>query len=128
MDDHHGNINLQPTSCRRLEFESTDESIDPSIMILDEQEERQKALCDDISVDHETKVLVHDNIPPEFIPEVGMEFPSEKEAFEFYNKYAKEIGFSVRKSSGHRDKVNGSWLDRTFCCSCEGGRQKDKKM
>jgi hypothetical protein len=32
------------------------------------------------------------------VPEVGMSFESEKEAYEMYNTYAGKVGFSIRKS------------------------------
>ena len=32
------------------------------------------------------------------VPEVDIEFDSEDKAYEFYNKYAGIVGFSVRKS------------------------------
>ncbi|KAM0860866.1 hypothetical protein ACQ4PT_046270 [Festuca glaucescens] len=35
------------------------------------------------------------------VPEVDMEFDSEEKSYEFYNKYAGHIGFSVRKSTSH---------------------------
>ena len=43
---------------------------------------------------------IHANIPPEFIPKVGMEFEMENEAYAFYNSYAYKVGFSVRISKG----------------------------
>ncbi|CAD6217125.1 unnamed protein product [Miscanthus lutarioriparius] len=40
------------------------------------------------------------------VPEVGMEFVSEEKAYEFYNKYAGHVGFSVRKSTSHKSSEN----------------------
>lgn len=31
------------------------------------------------------------------VPQVGMKFADEKEVFEFYKKYAYQVGFPVRK-------------------------------
>ncbi|KAH7683678.1 zinc finger SWIM domain-containing protein 3 [Dioscorea alata] len=59
------------------------------------------------------------------VPEVNMEFESEDKAYEFYNKYAGHIGFSVRKSSADKSSENVI-RSRTFVCSREGFR-KDKK-
>ncbi|PON44126.1 FHY3/FAR1 family [Trema orientale] len=36
------------------------------------------------------------------VPQVGMRFSSEEEAYNFYKTYAKEIGFTVRKGKGFK--------------------------
>jgi hypothetical protein len=40
-------------------------------------------------------------------PEVGMTFQSKKDAYEMYNVYAEQVGFSIRKSNTkrHADKI-----------------------
>ncbi|KAL6316203.1 hypothetical protein AAG906_017750 [Vitis piasezkii] len=53
------------------------------------------------------------------IPRRGMAFSSELEAEEFCKKYAKRIGFTVRKGKVQR-KANGTLKGRCFLCSCEG--------
>ncbi|KAK4397239.1 protein FAR1-RELATED SEQUENCE 5 [Sesamum angolense] len=55
-----------------------------------------------------------------------MEFDSEEEAYNFYNEYAKVIGFGIRKHSMHKD-ASGRFIDRIFCCACQGRRAKDKR-
>uniref|UniRef100_F6HN47 FAR1 domain-containing protein n=1 Tax=Vitis vinifera TaxID=29760 RepID=F6HN47_VITVI len=57
------------------------------------------------------------------IPRRGMAFSSELEAEEFCKKYAKRIGFTVRKGKVQR-KANGTLKGRCFLCSCEGFRTK----
>ncbi|KAJ8465307.1 hypothetical protein OPV22_027859 [Ensete ventricosum] len=59
------------------------------------------------------------------VPEIDMEFESEEKAYEFYNKYAGHVGFSVRKSSSGKSSENVT-RSRTFVCSRQGFR-KDKK-
>ncbi|WOL12455.1 protein FAR1-RELATED SEQUENCE 5-like isoform X1 [Canna indica] len=59
------------------------------------------------------------------VPETDMEFESEDRAYEFYNKYAGQVGFSVRKSSSGKSSENVT-RSRTFVCSRQGFR-KDKK-
>ncbi|XP_008782870.1 protein FAR1-RELATED SEQUENCE 5-like isoform X2 [Phoenix dactylifera] len=59
------------------------------------------------------------------VPEIDMEFESEEKAYEFYNRYAGHVGFSVRKSSSDKSSENIT-RSRTFVCSREGFR-KDKK-
>ncbi|CAL5071788.1 unnamed protein product [Urochloa decumbens] len=55
-----------------------------------------------------------------------MEFESEEKAYEFYNKYAGHIGFSVRKSTSHKSSSGNITKVRTFVCSREG-YNRDKK-
>jgi zinc finger SWIM domain-containing protein 3 len=54
------------------------------------------------------------------IPKVGMRFISEQEAYEFYNAYAWEIGFSVRKTGFHYLGDSLTIKTRTFCCFRQG--------
>ena len=63
------------------------------------------------------------------IPKLGIEFETEQDAYDFYNSYARVVGFSIRRSKGHKGDKDGSrkWLDRVFCCSCEGIRENDKR-
>ncbi|KAL0922288.1 hypothetical protein M5K25_006261 [Dendrobium thyrsiflorum] len=65
--------------------------------------------------------------PDEWIPKVDMEFETEQEAYDFYNRYAFEMGFSIRRSSRHLLRKGGEVKDRTFCCSREGIRGKDRR-
>ncbi|XP_072977790.1 protein FAR1-RELATED SEQUENCE 5-like [Typha angustifolia] len=59
------------------------------------------------------------------VPELDMEFENEDKAYEFYNRYAGMVGFSVRK--GWLDKSPDNVIrSRTLVCSREGFR-KDKK-
>jgi hypothetical protein len=54
------------------------------------------------------------------VPKLGMAFVSEEEAYFFYNKYAETIGFSIRRSSGHKMKNSSTMQQRTFTCSRQG--------
>ncbi|KAJ7975671.1 Protein FAR1-RELATED SEQUENCE 5 [Quillaja saponaria] len=58
---------------------------------------------------------------------IGAEFESDEHAYRFYNKYARLIGFSVRKDWVNRSKVHGQVVSRKFTCSKEGHRRKDKR-
>ncbi|KAG8646861.1 homeobox protein engrailed-like SMOX-2 [Manihot esculenta] len=57
------------------------------------------------------------------VPELGTAFSSEGEAYEFYSRYAKGIGFIVRKGKVRRSS-NGDIRERFFFCSREGFRSK----
>ncbi|XP_015579506.2 protein FAR1-RELATED SEQUENCE 7 [Ricinus communis] len=61
------------------------------------------------------------------VPKLGMGFESEDHAYEFYNAYAGQVGFSVRKDYVNRSKIDGAVASRRFTCFREGFRQKDKR-
>lgn len=61
------------------------------------------------------------------VPKLGMGFDSEEHAYEFYNTYAAQVGFSVRKDYVNRSKVDGAVASRRFTCFREGFRQKEKR-
>ncbi|WVZ77430.1 hypothetical protein U9M48_025295 [Paspalum notatum var. saurae] len=54
------------------------------------------------------------------VPEVGMSFESEDEAYEMYNTYASKVGFSVRKSYQKRRPKVYTISQKYFVCSHEG--------
>ncbi|XP_038975003.1 protein FAR1-RELATED SEQUENCE 5-like [Phoenix dactylifera] len=82
-----------------------------------------------ISVDSNDEI--HANVAEEVIPKLGIEFETEQEAYDFYNNYARAVGFSIRRSKGQYEKGNQDdlrkWLDRVFYCSCQGLRGNDKR-
>lgn len=59
-------------------------------------------------------------------PTTDLEFVSEDDARNFYNSYAKQMGFSIRVNSYYRSKKDNSIISREFCCSKEGFR-RDKR-
>ncbi|KAK4597711.1 hypothetical protein RGQ29_015290 [Quercus rubra] len=54
---------------------------------------------------------------------------TEQDAYDFYNSYVSVVGFSIRRSKGHKGDKDGSckWLDRVFCCSCKRIQGNDKR-
>ncbi|XP_062088964.1 protein FAR1-RELATED SEQUENCE 12-like [Humulus lupulus] len=95
---------------------------------MEEQPNNQSNKDQEVTIDGATKIKqIHSNIPDEEIPKVSMEFETEEQAYNFYNVYAYKVGFSIRRSKGHKDNKDGKVKDRTFCCSCEGFRKKDKR-
>ena len=53
------------------------------------------------------------------VPEVGMAFQSAKKAFDMYNTYAGQVGFSVRK--GHSKlRGDGTLRQKYFVCNNQG--------
>ncbi|KAM3390637.1 hypothetical protein ACQJBY_012317 [Aegilops geniculata] len=60
----------------------------------------------------------------EYVNIVSRMFDSEDEGFEFYNKYALEKGFSVRKGYVEWDEANEKIILRKLVCSREGCRDR----
>ena len=47
-------------------------------------------------------------------PRIGQTFETWKDAYDFYNIYAKEVGFSIRKDVSHKKKNTGVWTWKKF--------------
>ncbi|WOL04083.1 protein FAR1-RELATED SEQUENCE 12-like [Canna indica] len=62
-----------------------------------------------------------------WVPKVDMEFKTDDEAYQFYNNYAKVVGFSVRKAWINR-RASGVVISRTYVCHKEGyqGNRRDE--
>ncbi|KAG8367165.1 hypothetical protein BUALT_Bualt16G0044200 [Buddleja alternifolia] len=77
------------TVCRKLDFH------------FDEAEKGKKELLDNGSGE---KLITEcqSTLLQEKNPKIGMEFDSEKTAYNFYNEYAKLAGFGIRKRNVHR--------------------------
>ena len=62
------------------------------------------------------------------VPEVGMAFESEDQAYDMYNNYAGKIGFSIRKSTTKR-RSDRTLYQKYIVCSAEGhGEESSKGM
>ncbi|KAK9096064.1 hypothetical protein Sjap_021561 [Stephania japonica] len=60
-------------------------------------------------------------------PYTGLSFRSEEAAYEFYNAYAKEKGFSIRKSHIQRSRVDRSVISREYVCANQGFRSTNDR-
>ncbi|XP_043705491.1 protein FAR1-RELATED SEQUENCE 12-like [Telopea speciosissima] len=60
-------------------------------------------------------------------PTIGMVFPTDDEAYQHYNSYAKERGFSVRKYRVDWSKLDKHVVARYYVCSNQGEKIKDKR-
>ncbi|XP_022869242.1 protein FAR1-RELATED SEQUENCE 5-like [Olea europaea var. sylvestris] len=69
-------------------------------------------------------ILENDNVGGDVtvMPEVGMKFNDQEELFEFYKKYAYEVGFPVRRRNSRKGE-NGVVTYITLTCSREGQRR-----
>ncbi|XP_042374985.1 protein FAR1-RELATED SEQUENCE 5-like [Zingiber officinale] len=106
---------VESTSCHRLSFDVNKDCQDDEFDVINEDMDSTMLL---MSSDQ--------SITEKLIQKMGMEFKTEEEACEFYLKYAKQVGFGVRRSKSHNDK-SGKLVDRIFCCSAQGKRGKDKR-
>ncbi|XP_010930749.1 protein FAR1-RELATED SEQUENCE 5 isoform X1 [Elaeis guineensis] len=70
---------------------------------------------------------VEDAADKSWAPKVDMEFENDEKAYQFYNDYAKRIGFDVRKAWVNR-RSSGVIISRTYVCYKEGyyGNKKDE--
>ena len=53
-------------------------------------------------------------------PVVGMEFDTYDDAYNYYNSYAKEIGFAIRVKSSWTKRNSKEKRGAVLCCNCEG--------
>ncbi|KAI3984055.1 hypothetical protein MKX01_035182 [Papaver californicum] len=85
---------------------------------------------EEVDIAAETSGREDDNVPLPKLgsePFVGLRFSSEDEAYEFYNAYAKEKGFSIRKSHIQRSRVDRSVISREYVCANQGFRSMNDR-
>ncbi|XP_030924635.1 protein FAR1-RELATED SEQUENCE 5-like [Quercus lobata] len=60
-------------------------------------------------------------------PRVGMKFDTLEDAWEFWLKYGRQVGFDVRKHYINKSKNDGKGTSRGFVCAKQGIRGKEKE-
>ncbi|XP_059310718.1 protein FAR1-RELATED SEQUENCE 5-like [Lycium ferocissimum] len=63
----------------------------------------------------------------DYEPKLGLEFDSDENALNFYNEYARRVGFSVRREYVNTNKKLGYVTSRKITCYKEGFRRNDKQ-
>ena len=64
---------------------------------------------------------------PRWMPQIGMQFNSTKEAWNFWTCYGGHIGFVVRINYENKSKLDGAVTSARYVCSNEGYRKNDKR-
>ncbi|KAJ3704599.1 hypothetical protein LUZ61_008304 [Rhynchospora tenuis] len=62
----------------------------------------------------------------DWIPQLGMVFETEEQAWQFWNRYAGKMDFSARKSYSHPSRIDNALMSRVLVCSNQG-QWKQKK-
>ncbi|KAG5521381.1 hypothetical protein RHGRI_033821 [Rhododendron griersonianum] len=113
-------------SCRKLDFEDDGDLLEINVVSVVSGDEGEPNEFQNSTPTMNHIDSIHSRIAKESIPQLDMEFGTEEAAYQFYNAYAYKAGFSIRRSKEHID-TSGQITSRTFCCSCEGKRGKDKR-
>ncbi|XP_062011894.1 protein FAR1-RELATED SEQUENCE 5-like [Rosa rugosa] len=77
-----------------------------------------------VSCSTETTEVYTPQVADELKPTKNRQFRTLDDFFEFYNKYAFEAGFSVRRSSTAKSKDGSETIRQELCCRKEGHSQK----
>lgn len=60
--------------------------------------------------------MVDDAEPTLIVPQIGMSFDFEKNAYDMYNTYAGQVGFSIRKHDTKRRADKTVYSKQIVCC------------
>ncbi|XP_026428671.1 protein FAR1-RELATED SEQUENCE 5-like [Papaver somniferum] len=100
------------------------EDID-NLDILDREENDD--FQDEVIAANDVKQLTEEELN-HIRPYVGKEFDSQEDVYDFYNRFAGNIGFSIRSHSTNKSRVEPfEVIGRTFCCSRQGLRDPRAK-
>ncbi|GLT29327.1 hypothetical protein SLA2020_042010 [Shorea laevis] len=89
----------------------------------DEQEITSAVASHDVVRARECEEMSGEDDITSWMPHEGMQFPSEKEAHEFYNEYARRVGFSIRTESSKRSTSYGP-VDRKYYVCYKAGKKR----
>ena len=77
---------------------------DDDLEMGENDEEMSENEGKDFHVDVGSNMKFYLDVPVELNPKVGMRFNNEEDAYDFYNAYARSVGFSIRKNSSKKER------------------------
>ncbi|XP_031131442.1 protein FAR1-RELATED SEQUENCE 8-like isoform X2 [Ipomoea triloba] len=102
-----------------LKFGSTDEGHNTNQILEIQSNEPENCTDGDTTIFHDQDGGTSQKksyLPPV----VGMEFESYEDAYNYYNCYAKELGFAIRVKSSWTKRNSKEKRGAVLCCNCEG--------
>ncbi|KAK2651689.1 hypothetical protein Ddye_011545 [Dipteronia dyeriana] len=100
-----------------LEIEGNDLENDCKQILNSEGNDHENDRGDGTVVGIQNDISKGNTYPP---PVVGLEFESYDDAYNFYNCYAKELGFAIRVKSSWTKRNSKEKRGAVLCCNCEG--------
>ncbi|GAB4850063.1 hypothetical protein Ancab_039893 [Ancistrocladus abbreviatus] len=87
------------------------------MLVVEDSEEYNEQGDITRSIDNQCSTSQNKHYPP---PVVSMEFESYDDAYNYYNCYAKELGFAIRVKSSWTKRNSKEKRGAVLCCNCEG--------
>lgn len=96
----------------------------PPPQVMSGEGQQDDVVADGRGADGEQTMQVNKDGQTLIVPEVGMTFNSENDAYDMYNTYAGKVGFSIRKNQTKR-RHDGSIYQKYIVCSNQGHRETE---
>ncbi|XP_043721020.1 protein FAR1-RELATED SEQUENCE 3-like [Telopea speciosissima] len=115
-DNHNGNTSMEEEENNSFQSdESNSYNTSSENDLVDEFNEEEG--LEDLGLDGDENSSQARSIINDLEPFVDMQLQADDEAYTHYNKYAKEMGFSVRKYGALHSRVDNHVIVRYYVCS-----------